>query len=842
MRDILDRKHTQTLNIIDTLIEATEHFSVLIRKKETNQGIFIFSSIVEGFEAIKKIVLNDTELNASNHLENIESTILLVAKTLEKGNLLKVSEIIQFTLMPQFKSLKSCFLTNQDSEQVQKSIRIGVYLCETNPRNGYPEARINALIKQSVQQEVKLYFFSSGDVDFEKEEITADTFNNEEWERENIPFPDVIHNIGIRSRAQQSQVERKLRKILPFTSFGLGNKFSLPKKLVKSGRYAELLVPFKVITDRSIVDEFLKENKKVVFKPLLGRQGRNIYFLEIKNNRYTLLEHKKKQVLTQEEFDVWVKERILKERNSYLLQPYVECRTKNGEPYDIRAHVQKNGEGKWTLTKIYPRVGNKKSILSNISRGGRTQDLKAFFENEFGQNSKKYEENIKQLAMDLTFHLDKLHGLALDELGLDLAIDKNDRIWLHEVNNGPQTTYHEEERAVNTIAYAKYIAENGIYLTNESQKVRRDNGHFEAQHTNLVHAKLDQRYRIAMLVDENEINDLTVACAYVAKFENVHFYYFTPKDIDYDEMRIRGYFYENKQWVPRVVEYPDVIYDRLRLRGIKGYKTIYEELEGIPFTNEFFGNSISKLEVYDKLSSTNLLEDAIIPYQRVDRVKDIFHYIQHYGRVILKPEVGSFASGVHYIEKKNALDYFVAIGEKETHFNELTLGQYLRELIKKGPFIVQQYIETRTMDDQPFDIRVHMMKDGNGEWSFVNIYPRIGIHNAVISSTGNGGYIGEILGFLKRNFKEVDAGKLKEKIEKISLEICTLVENSYDINNSELGLDIAINRENSKPYIIEVNVNKPGIIYYEFEVANHAIPYAIHLAKSSEMERSHFER
>ncbi|GIN70753.1 hypothetical protein J14TS2_12280 [Bacillus sp. J14TS2] len=842
MKNIEERKFTQILNIINTLNEATEHFSVLIRKKEFSQSIFIFSSIVEGFEVIKKIVLNDAELNTSNNIEKIESTILLVAKTLEKGNLLKVSEIIQFTLMPQFKTLKSCLLTNQHSEQAQKNIKIGVYLSETNPRSGYPEARINALVNQSVQQGTKLYFFSSADVNFEKEEITADTFNNQAWEKETVSFPDVIHNIGITSRTQQSRVERKLRKLLPFTSFGLGNKFSLPKKLVESGRYAELLVPFKVINDEFIVDEFLKDNKKVVFKPLLGRQGENIYFIEKKNNRFILLEHKKKQLLTQEEFNLWKRNVILKKKYSYLIQPYVECRTKNGEPYDIRAHVQKDGEGKWTLTKIYPRIGNEKSILSNISRGGRTEDINTFFEHEYGRDGKRYEENIKKLAMDLTFHLDKLHGLALDELGLDIAIDNTGRFWLHEVNVGPQTTYHEEERAINTIAYAKYIAENGIYLTNEFQKRNKVKGQFDAMHTTIFHANLDDRYRIGMLVDQNEINDLTVACAYVAKFEDVHFYYFTPKDIDYDEMRIRGYFYENKQWVPKIVEYPDVIYDRLRLRGIKGYKTIYEELEGIPFTNEFFGNSISKLEVYDKLSSTNLLEDAIIPYQRVDRVKDIFHYIQHYGRIILKPEVGSFASGVHYIEKKNALDYFVALGEKETHYNEVTLGQYLRELIKKGPFIVQEYIETRTIDGQPFDIRVHMMKDGNGEWSFVNIYPRIGIHNAVISSTGNGGYIGEILGFLKRNFKKVDAVELKEKIEKISLEICTLLGNVYDINNSELGLDIAINRENSEPYIIEVNVNKPGIIYYEFEVAKHAIPYAIYLAKSSEMRRSHFER
>src|SRR5690625_5225297 len=129
-------------------------------------------------------------------------------------------------------------------------------------------------------------------------------------------------------------------------------------------------------------------------------------------------------------------------------------------------------------------------------------------------------------------------------------------------------------------------------------------------------------------------------------------------------MLIRGKFYENKQWVEKVVEYPDVIYDRFRLRGVGRYNLVYQELDGIPFTNEFYGNSISKLEVYDKLKGSGKVDELIIPYQKVERVKDIFNYIDKYGKVILKPEVGSFAKGVHFISKEEDGSYFMVIGEK----------------------------------------------------------------------------------------------------------------------------------------------------------------------------------
>src|SRR5699024_11383461 len=90
------------------------------------------------------------------------------------------------------------------------------------------------------------------------------------------------------------------------------------------------------------------------------------------------------------------------------------------------------------------------------------------------------------------------------------------------------------------------------------------------------------------------------------------------------------------------------IYDRFRLRGINQFNNVYEELEGIPFTNEFYGNSISKLEVYDKLKSTGKLNDVIIPYKKVEKVRDIFDYIDEFAAVIVKLEVGSFTKYVHY--------------------------------------------------------------------------------------------------------------------------------------------------------------------------------------------------
>lgn len=834
--ELQEKVISQTIKILDTFKEAGHYLFSVAKEKDLNKCILIFSSVVDGLSRVEQNLKNVKieEKHYEDDLQKINQSIHAIAGFLEKGEFLKINEILQFSLIPQIQNWKEKLETLVNlGKTIDKQVVIGVYYCDLNPRFSINKKRLNALIKESKNQDTKLIFFCSKDVDFESRTIEADVFKNGKWITETTNFPDVIHNVFPKIRIQRSRTERMLRKEIPFTCFNIGNKFYFPKKIVESGKFAELLVPFKVVTDISVLHQFLDKNRKAVIKPIRGRQGQQIFFVEMKGKRYSVLEHKKHYILNGEQFDNWVNKVILKEIGSYIIQKYVECRTKAGEPFDIRAHVQKNGEGKWVLTRIYPRIGNKKSILSNISRGGRTEELSKLLIDEFGTDGKKIYDEIINLSMDLTIHIDKLHNFAFDELGLDIAIDKNRRYWLHEVNTGPQSTYHEEERAVNIIAYNKYIGENQLFYTNEFERKGRIKGQFDALKTDLPIAELDDRIRIGMLVDKSEINNFTVACAYAAKYEDVHFFYFTPKDIDFDEMLIRGYFYENKEWVPKVVEYPHVIYDRLRLRGYKRYKIVYDEFEDIPFTNEFFGNSISKLEVYDKLKSTGQLDDAIIPYQKVNRVKDIFYFIYKYNIVILKPEVGSFARGVHYIEKlNNGIDYLVIKGEREKKFDQLRLTHYLRDLIRNNVFIVQEYIATRTIDNHPFDIRAHMHKDGNGEWKFAMIYPRIGVNYATISSTSNGGYIGGILGFLERNFPKLNSHRLKTKLEELSLQIANLFEKFYSHSFSELGIDFAVD-EDGNLKIIEINVNKPGIIYYDFEVAKLAIPYCIYLYNSS---------
>lgn len=680
-----DKQLQQVNNILKTLIEATEHFKSLARNKELNQSIFIFSSIVEGFGTINNTIDSINKNKWINQKGNLEKSLLLIAKHLEQANFLKITEIIQFSLSPQLNKMQANILEKLGEQEQNKRITIGVFNALRNPRDFYTTERIQALIAESDKQNTQLLFFTSSDVDFEKKEVTAEVYIKGEWEKIHAPFPDIINNVG---GGKRTHIDRKLRREIPFTSFYVGNKFSLPKRIVQYRTYAELLVPFKVCMDEEDVHLFIKENNKVVFKALTGNRGEDIYFVTKKGSRYIVLEHKKERIYNQESFNHWLDSIILKKKGSYVIQRYIHTRTKNNEPYHIRAHVQKDGSGQWILTHIYPSIGNRKSNLSNIARDGRVEDLHTFMIDQYGEKGVTYEQDILKLSLEIAHHLDKLHGLVLDELGIDFAIDETGRYWMHEANNGPQTAYHEEKRAVHTIAYARYIAENGIMHTNK--EVNAKAGFFQSKLSKLPKLKDNLSISLGILIGEIVSDELAMKMVQLAQQANIRLFSFKPTDIDFDSMLIRGSFYEDGQWIEKIAEYPDVIFDRLKLRGIVNLEMIYEELEDIPFTNGFPSYLYNRSNIFEQWKNQVEYSEKLFPYQKAAKTRDVTKFIENYGKSIIKLDNISKTSNGYYIEKKNTNEYVVTIPKSQKTYRELPFQNFIKEKIEEGNFIIQK--------------------------------------------------------------------------------------------------------------------------------------------------------
>lgn len=811
-----DKQLQQVSNILNTLIEATEHFKTLSKDKELNQSIFIFSSIVEGFEAINNSIDHTDKPRWKNHKSNLEKSLLLIAKQLEQANFLKINEIIQFSLLPNLNKMHNNILDEIGEQEQNKKVTIGVFASFNNPKDFYSKERLNAMLQESQKQNTELIFFTSRDVDFDKREISADIYKDDKWEKITTSFPDVVNN---NSAGKRSHIDRKLRREIPFTSFYVGNKFTLPKRIVQYRKYAELLVPFKVCKNESEIHQFIEKYNKVVFKAISGNRGEDIYFVTKKNSRYLVLEHKKERIYNRSAFDNWLETIILAEKNSYIIQRYVHTRTKNDEPYHIRAHVQKNGNGEWVLTHIYPRVGNKKSNLSNVATDGRVEDLHTFMIDEYGDEGEKYEQDILRLSLELAHHLDKLHGLVLNELGIDLAIDETGRYWMHEANNGPQTAYHEEKRAVNTIAYAKYLAENGIMHTDK--RINTIGQYFQSKYSKLPRVESGNSTLLGMLIGLEKPEELAIALNKFAKSSNITSFLFRPKDIDFDEMLIRGHFYEDEQWVEKIVEYPDVIFDCLKLRGNENIQMMYEELQDISFTNDFPGHLYSHSNLFNKLSELTEHPNLLLPYQQVTKTRDVTKFIENHGRIIMKFNKASLPSNGYYIEKDKMNGYIVTSPKSQKTYHELPFQNFIKEGMKENNFIIQKDPNGGNPIEECFEIHIHGMKINELDWDLTNNYVKYPFKDKEHTKE-------ELKSFIENHYSE-EALSIENNIFQISTNIVKEFENIISVNISEISIILTIDHDR-RLRVLEINPNGPQTIHDVETTARNVVMYAKHLA------------
>jgi glutathione synthase/RimK-type ligase-like ATP-grasp enzyme len=332
---------------------------------------------------------------------------------------------------------------------------IGMLHYRKNPREvkkAYPFAAVAKM------EGIPFFYFSYNNVDFNHLKINGWVYQHGEWTQKVIDFPTVIINSCNPKTKRQSAILKKLKEYAIFTSYPVGNKFKVYKKIFNAKEFSSYLIPSTKLNHPQKFISFFQEHSRVVIKPLTGNQGKKILFFEKLNEKqlFKLTDGQKVSVLNQKEMEVLIEGLVLEKK--YLLQPFIECKTKAGLTYDFRLHVQKNGRGFWEITLIYPRISGNAQLISNISSGGYRGDLETFLLDEFEEESDRIKTVLEQFALTFSAHFDTLYEHSFDELGIDVGMDQLQRLWLFEVNWRPGCKHREFEVARRLIPYCTYLA------------------------------------------------------------------------------------------------------------------------------------------------------------------------------------------------------------------------------------------------------------------------------------------------------------------------------------------------------------------------------------------------
>lgn len=289
--------------------------------------------------------------------------------------------------------------------------------------------------------------FSIENIDWDNMLINGVIKKNSKWIMTTLPLPLVIYDRNVENNCRVES--RELRK-------KLGPKFhvlnTMPKlakletiRALKKSPELLSLIP-KTIPYRSSENlKYALNNHSIIYlKPDSLSKGKGIFRIsKISDYEYeaeyrTKEENHKVSLNSLDALDHLMEEYRGK-GGSYLIQQEIQKACYKGNPFDFRLLYQKDWQGIWQPSGIAGRIGAPGSIITSPRSGGTVAELstilKEVFNEDYSTKGGLY-ENIVYFGRKIALALEREFGDCV-ELGLDMAIDVNRKIWVIEVNGKP---------------------------------------------------------------------------------------------------------------------------------------------------------------------------------------------------------------------------------------------------------------------------------------------------------------------------------------------------------------------------------------------------------------------
>ena len=322
--------------------------------------------------------------------------------------------------------------------------------------------------------------------------------------------------------------------------------------------------------------------------------------------------------------------------------------------------------------------------------------------------------------------------------------------------------------------------------------------------------------------------ELAKALAMMGPSQHVNVVYIKTNDVLIEKNAVRGYMLKpgTDRWQRVITRVPDIIDDS---------SYCWKNNEGREYLEEHCWctnkrrNLIRKQRLQALLARDAEVSRYAIPTLRFHSVRDLEPFVREHGDVVVKPVFSSLGRGVHRVTFDAATDTFlVGFKTEDRRMSAEEFRAYAKEIFFAKRHIAQEYVSSRTAAGDPFDCRVHVEKNGRGEWQAASMLVRIGIGQKVISNINQGGGMAEIEPFLKANRPDCWQGVLAALNELVAT-VPAWFERQRGVELCTLGIDTAITSDGSLR-IFEIN-SLPFVDFNVGQVAMLRICYFRWLAK-----------
>ncbi|TFE30652.1 YheC/YheD family protein [Cohnella luojiensis] len=329
---------------------------------------------------------------------------------------------------------------------------LGILVCE---RDGNPPFAESSFIKRlsliGANSGLRLFAFSPWTWNSGNDSVKGWSWNNQklQWEASQKKLPSIVYDRSWPETQEEKQRYRQaLRQLcsarrLIFLNGRLPHKGKVYEILSKDLTFKSIIPPTARYQGPISLSSWLRKHRHAAFlKPIAGSQGKRVIaVIRIEYGKIKLTgRHEDNRLLNRNceneadalrRIDRWIGTR------EYLMQPMLDLTGNSGEPFDLRALMQKNGAGRWVLTGIAARQGAPGSVTANLHGGGTAAPAEKVLTLQFGeQRGSELLQEMKRLSFLIVARLEQSFG-RFAEIGLDYGVDQSGRPWFLEANSKP---------------------------------------------------------------------------------------------------------------------------------------------------------------------------------------------------------------------------------------------------------------------------------------------------------------------------------------------------------------------------------------------------------------------
>ncbi|MEF3306502.1 YheC/YheD family endospore coat-associated protein [Paenibacillus sp. GYB003] len=354
---------------------------------------------------------------------------------------------------------------------------VGVMVCPVPGEPPIPEKQFFRRLS-SVGEKLGLtvFVFSPHRIDWQRERVVGYAYSATagRWQKKWFPLPDAVYDRCFYSTPQSFAAFRKplLRLAntpgVRFLGYGLKGKWNVHQMLMRDERLRPHIPKTELLEGADDIERWLEEEGELFLKPHGGSHGRGVLHIAASPRGYVAIGRTYRNEQVRYSFRSLPKllEWTAKftAGRKYLIQRFLRLTADDGTAFDIRALVQKNGKGRWSLTGIAVRQGAPGSVTSNLHGGGHAEEAEPFLRKLYGKAAADILQTVRDIALRVPEVLETHHG-RLAELGVDIGVDAEGRVWVLEANSKPGRSSFaalpdkqaSRDAIVNPLLYAKYL-------------------------------------------------------------------------------------------------------------------------------------------------------------------------------------------------------------------------------------------------------------------------------------------------------------------------------------------------------------------------------------------------